>query len=47
LTLSPKDPNAILEQARIKKAEGRSKDYQNNLKRILDMFKEEYRQGGV
>jgi len=43
LALAPKDANAILEQARIKKADGRIKDYQNNLRQILETLKSDYR----
>jgi len=43
LSLSPENPNAMLEQARIRKAEGRTKDYQSILRRILDKFKDTYR----
>ncbi|MCL2752677.1 MAG: hypothetical protein FWE44_00845 [Defluviitaleaceae bacterium] len=50
LQLEPQNPHAILEQARVKKADGRIKDYQNSLAKILEMLKEEYRatdQGGA
>ncbi|MCL2576164.1 MAG: tetratricopeptide repeat protein [Defluviitaleaceae bacterium] len=47
LSLSPENPNALLEQARIRKAEGRTKEYQGILRRILDKFKENFRKGGL
>jgi len=47
LALSPQSPEGILEQARIKKAEGRTKEYQSNLGQILDMFKEKYRKDNM
>ncbi|MDR2182811.1 MAG: tetratricopeptide repeat protein [Clostridiales bacterium] len=43
LSLSPENPAALLEQARIRKAQGRTKEYQGILNRILTKFKRDYR----
>jgi tetratricopeptide (TPR) repeat protein len=43
LTLAPDNPAALLEQARIRKAQGRTKDYQDILHKILEQFKKDYR----
>ena len=44
LSLSPENPAALLEQARIRKAQGRTKEYQGILNRILTRFKRDYRE---
>ena len=44
LSLSPENPAALLEQARIRKAQGRTKEYQGILNRILTKFKRDYRE---
>jgi tetratricopeptide (TPR) repeat protein len=44
LSLSPENPAALLEQARIRKAQGRTKEYQSILNRILTKFKRDYRE---
>ena len=44
LNLSPKSEKAMLEHARIKKAMGKTKDYQQILKSLLDGFKESFRE---
>jgi len=44
LSLSPENPTALLEQARIRKAQGRTKEYQGILNRILTRFKRDYRE---
>jgi len=43
LALDPESDNAQLENARIKKAQGKTKDYQVVLSRILSGFKQKYR----
>ena len=43
LSLAPDNTAALLEQARIRKAQGRTKDYQNILQNILTTMKDEYR----
>jgi len=43
LALEPEDDKAQLENARIKKAQGKTKDYQVSLHQILDGFKQKYR----
>ena len=44
LSLSAENPAALLEQARIRKAQGRTKEYQGILNRILTKFKRDYRE---
>ena len=44
LSLSPENPAALLEQAGIRKAQGRTKEYQGILNRILTKFKRDYRE---
>ena len=44
LSLSPENPAALLEQARVRKAQGRTKEYQGILNRILTRFKRDYRE---
>jgi len=44
LSLSAENPAALLEQARIRKAQGRTKEYQSILNRILNKFKRDYRE---
>ncbi|MCL2573300.1 MAG: tetratricopeptide repeat protein [Defluviitaleaceae bacterium] len=44
LSLSAENPAALLEQARIRKAQGRTKEYQGILGRILARFKRDYRE---
>jgi tetratricopeptide (TPR) repeat protein len=43
LTLEPDNPAILLESARIRKAQGRTKDYQDILNKILEQFKKDYR----
>jgi cytochrome c-type biogenesis protein CcmH/NrfG len=43
LSLAPDSPAALLEQARIRKAGGRTKEYQGILQKILAGFKKDYR----
>jgi len=43
LSISPGNQAALLEQARIRKAQGRTKDYQNILQQILTTLKSNYR----
>lgn len=44
LNFAPDNPAALLEQARIRKAQGRTKEYQGILNRILAAFKRNYRE---
>jgi len=44
LLLSPSNPHALMEQALIKKAQGRIKEYQEGLRYILEKFKMDYRE---
>ena len=44
LALSPENPAALLERARVEKVQGRIKDYQSVLNRILARFKKDYRE---
>jgi len=43
LTMAPESPAVLLEYARIRKAQGRTKDYQDILHQILVQFKKDYR----
>jgi len=44
VSLAPNNPHALLEQARIRKALGHTKDYQTILTRVLGSFKSGYRE---
>jgi len=47
LGLAPDHPKALLEYARIQKAQGRMKDYQSILHQILKQFKDTYRNNDI
>lgn len=46
IAMSPDSPKVLLEQARIRKAQGRTKEYQDVLHKILTTFKKDYRKMG-
>ncbi|MCL2854792.1 MAG: tetratricopeptide repeat protein [Defluviitaleaceae bacterium] len=46
IAMAPENPAVLLEQARIRKAQGRTKDYQDILHKILTRFKKDYRKMG-
>ena len=47
LALAPENPSAMLEQAKISKVQGYTKEYQNTLSRILSKFKRDYRNANL